>query len=87
MSGRRPGDTFNTVRPYGDLACFFRRHMAHDLLRIAKVATDPARAILAPRNHNSMLIDDPHDAAARKPVQPERLLEMFQLGADNDDGP
>jgi hypothetical protein len=82
MSRRRAGDALDAVRPGHDLADLLRRDVARDALRSAEVAADPVRAVDALRNDDAFLVDDAHDAAGGEPLDPERVLEVREPGAD-----
>src|ERR1700682_6728163 len=75
------------IGPDFDLARLLGRQLAVNIFRTREITADPVGAILARSNDDSMLVDDPNDAAGGKPLHPKRLLKKLEPGADGENAP
>ena len=82
MGGRRPGDALDIVGPEHRLTGSLFHQMSRDIHGLAQIFADPSRTVDAPGDDGSVLVDDLHDTVDGEVVQPEPVLEMFELNAD-----
>ena len=86
MRGRIAGKAGHLVAPGRDFAGLLCLQVPDERWDVRKIASDLAGIFRERGDHDALVVDDPHQAARGQISRPDRVLELGDQGADEEDG-